>query len=252
MCIITSTTPPDWKSLQNEVGSILEQCGFNVEIEKKLRLVRGEVEIDVYAEENVKGRRYSIICECKRWGSNIPQNVIHAFRTVVGDAGANIGYIIAHTGFQAGAYPAVDCTNIELVTWEEFQARFCDTWLDHYLSPLITKELDPILGYTEPLVPKWFCEVPDDEVEVLKALRDKYMEFGIMIMMFTTYSTFHEINGIPQLPMRESIRINNISSDAIPESILNATGYREFLEECLAFGKQGIDEFEAVKNRCGL
>ncbi|WP_369857685.1 hypothetical protein [Candidatus Thalassolituus haligoni] len=44
-----------------------EQCGFNVELEKKIETVRGDVELDVYAEEVIKGRKYSIAVECKNW-----------------------------------------------------------------------------------------------------------------------------------------------------------------------------------------
>ncbi|MCJ7560222.1 hypothetical protein MUO79_06345 [Candidatus Bathyarchaeota archaeon] len=57
--------PKDWKKLQNEVGEILEQCGFSVQVEKKVDTARGEAVLDVYAGEVVKGRKYSIICKCK-------------------------------------------------------------------------------------------------------------------------------------------------------------------------------------------
>jgi hypothetical protein len=43
----------------------------------------------------VQGRRYTTLCECKYWRSAVPQAVIHGFRTVVGDIGANKGYAIA-------------------------------------------------------------------------------------------------------------------------------------------------------------
>ena len=202
--MITCSVPKDWKALQIEVGKILEQCAFSVEVEKKVNTARGEAELDVYAEEVVKGRKYSIVCECKRWNSNIPQSIIHSFRSVLNDTGASVGYIIALKGFQSGAFKAANYTNLELVTWEEFQRVFCDSWLEQYLSPLITEELDPILGYTEPLVQKWMCEVPDHEVQIIKALREKYFAFGILIMAFTTYSFFLRAKGFPKLPLSET------------------------------------------------
>ncbi|MCB9333861.1 MAG: restriction endonuclease [Lewinellaceae bacterium] len=70
--------------------------------------------MDVYAEETIKGRKYSIICECKHWKSNIPQSVIHGFRTVTADLGCNIGYIITTSDFQLGATKAAELTNVEL------------------------------------------------------------------------------------------------------------------------------------------
>jgi restriction system protein len=53
MPIITKYEPTSWKDLQNNVGQILRNCGFEVEVEKTINSVRGSVEIDVYAEEIV-------------------------------------------------------------------------------------------------------------------------------------------------------------------------------------------------------
>jgi hypothetical protein len=247
--MITRTTPVDWQALQNDVSLILEQCGFDIEIEKKIKTARGEVEIDVYAEEIVKGRKYSIVCECKHWKSKVPQSIVHSFRTVINDIGANIGYIISLEGFQSGAFDASGLTNIELVTWSQFQGIFCETWLEQYLSPKITKELDPILEYTEPLVPTWFTKVPGHEIEVLRTLRDKYIPFGILMMMFTSYSVFLRSTGFPRLPIRDSVKSNAVLLAGVPSNILDAVGYREFLDACMEYGLRGISEFEAVKER---
>jgi restriction system protein len=247
--MITCSVPEDWKALQNEVGKILEQCGFSVEVEKKVDTARGEAKLDVYAEEVVKGRKYSIVCECKHWKSSIPQSIIHSFRSILNDTGANVGYIIALKGFQCGAFKAANYTNLDLVTWEEFQKAFCDSWLEQYLSPVITEELDPILGYTEPLVQKWMCEVPDHEVPIIKSLREKYFAFGVLIMAFTTYSSFLRAKGFPKLPLSENWPQLSEPGHDIPKEILEATGYREFLHESLKFGKQGIREFKEVRDR---
>lgn len=247
--MITSSVPETWKALQNEVGKILEECGLSVEVEKKVDTARGKAELDVYAEEIVKGRKYSIVCECKHWNSNIPQSIIHSFRSVINDTGANVGYIIALKGFQSGSFKAANYTNIELITWEQFQNAFCHSWLEQYLSPLITKELDPILGYTEPLVQDWMCEVPDHEVPIIKALREKYLDFGGLIMAFTPYSSYLRAKRFPKLPLSESLPKLTEDGSNIPKEILKATGYREFLHESLKFGKQGIREFKEIRDR---
>ena len=119
--MITRKAPESWQALQTEVGRILSECGFAIEVEKKIHSARGAVEVDVYAEETVRGRKYTIACECKHWRSRIPQAVVHGFRTVVQEIGANIGYIISMEGFQSGAVAAGDLTNLKLVTWQEFQ-----------------------------------------------------------------------------------------------------------------------------------
>lgn len=133
--MITTRQPESWRELQPLVGEILSECGFAVEIEKVVRSVRGHVEIDVYAEESVKGRKYRVLVECKHWQANVPQTVVHAFRTVISETGANVGYIVASSGFQSGAQAAVDLTNIDLVTWQEFLNRFEDTWWENFFRP---------------------------------------------------------------------------------------------------------------------
>src|SRR5213080_4807970 len=36
------------------------------------------------------------LCECKFWTRPVPQEVVHAFRTVISDAGAHRGFVISH------------------------------------------------------------------------------------------------------------------------------------------------------------
>src|SRR4051794_18349245 len=126
MRLLTSKTPGTWQELQSDVAAILNDCGFSVEVEKTVRSVRGFVEIDVYGEEDINGRKHKIACECKHWQANVPQAVIHSFRTVVADIGANVGYLISSGGFQSGSFTAAELTNLELFTWEQFQDAFCE------------------------------------------------------------------------------------------------------------------------------
>jgi hypothetical protein len=58
--MITTEMPDDWRALQNQVAIILRECGFTVEVEKTLDSARGHVELDVYAEEMVKQRKYIV------------------------------------------------------------------------------------------------------------------------------------------------------------------------------------------------
>jgi restriction system protein len=106
--MITTSIPSTWQDLQQHVAQILSECGFLVDVERSIATVRGNVNIDVFAEETVRGRRYTILSECKYWKAAVPQNVIHGFRTVVGDVGAHKGYIISTSGFQSGSFKAAD------------------------------------------------------------------------------------------------------------------------------------------------
>ena len=113
--MITSSKPSDWQALQSDIGMILKQCGFDVEIEKKINTARGKVEIDVYAEETVKGRKYLIVCECKYWNKPVNQQIIYAFRSICSDIGAHYGLVISKVGFQSGAKETCQSTNIHLL-----------------------------------------------------------------------------------------------------------------------------------------
>jgi len=249
--VITEKAPDTWQALQTEVAKILADCGFTVEVEKTIATVRGEVEIDVYAEEMIKGRKHTILCECKHWKSRVPQNVIHGFRTVVADIGANTGYLISMNGFQTGSFSAAELTNIELVTWEQFQGEFEETWYDEYFSPQIAEQLDPIMTYTEPLAPKWFPDLPEHEKKNYVELKRKYDHFGWMIMSFTPYTSrmLGRSEPRPTLPIIDRIAGKEAILETIPREILEARGYREFFELCLAHGIPAIQQFREIRDR---
>lgn len=247
--MITKYTPNTWQQLQDDVAQILSECGFNVEVEKKVQTVRGEVELDVSAEETIKGRKYTISCECKHWKSRIPQTVIHSFRSVVSDLGINVGYIISLNGFQSGSVKASDYTNIELVTWCNFQDKFEESWLEHYFSPYISERLDPILTYTEPLAPKWYGELTDNEKQEYERLYHEYLPFGLMIMNFTHYMRIFSNDRFPALPLIKQKGINPEIKSRIPKKILIEESYKEFLDLALEFGEQGIKKFRKIRDR---
>jgi len=246
--MITNVSPVDWRDLQNRVSEILNQCGFRSEVEKKMQTLRGEVEIDVYAEENIKGRKYSIICECKHWKSAIPQNVIHGFRTVVQELGSNIGYIISTSSFQSGSIDSSQFTNIELLTWEEFQNNFFESWYENFFSPQVAKDLDPLLSYVEYILPRWFDKLSDSDKESYLVLKEKYHSFGWIVMSFTPYARMGNNVSIPSLPL--SLRITDEEYvKNIPSDIMNETAYLEFMEKIISYGNIAIAEFRQYRDK---
>ena len=180
--VITSRQPESWQELQEAVGAILRECGFAVEVEKEIDTVRGTVEIDVYSEENVNGRKYVILCECKHWKNRVPQNVIHGFRSVVADSGANLGYIISSAGFQSGSFSAADLTNMQLMTWPEFQQAFEKTWIERHLLPFVAEHFERLLEFTGLLLPTEVTRLPENRRQKFLALKQKYDAFGVMLV----------------------------------------------------------------------
>jgi hypothetical protein len=139
--------PKTWQDLQDLVGQMFAETGCTVEISKTIQLVRGQKEIDVYVEDATSTPHSKYLCECKFWKSAIPQEVVHAFRTVVADFGAHRGFIVSKVGFQAGSREAAKNTNIELLTFDELQELFFTRWL----SSIVLK----YMPYADRLFPYW-------------------------------------------------------------------------------------------------
>jgi restriction system protein len=245
---ITTTPPADWRDLQRQVGRILRECGLTVEIEKPMATAHGGATVDVYATETIRGHRNVILAECKHWARAVPQTVIHSFRTVVAETGANLGYVVSKAGFQSGAFSAAELTNLRLVTWDAFQAEFEETWVHDYLRPTIDARLERLIRYTEPLVPHKFLEVDDAGVERIRALRDHHAAFSYMILRFTVIGG-EMFKQTPNLPLRASWPA---MVGPMPDEILDARGYREFLEGALTHGAAAIGEFHDALRAGGV
>lgn len=238
--MITARHPKDWQGLQRDVSLILDECGFSVEVEKTVQLARGQANVDVHAVESIGGRKHTIFCECKFWTSAIPQHVIHSFRTVVAEGGANVGYVITSSVFQRGAFSAAQLTNLRLVTWPEFQAEFESTWINNYFRPEVTRRLDPLLTYVEPLLPKAFVDLDDDGKQRFIEVRQRHIDLGAVAMMFTTYMQMLSPK-IPDLPLR--LRFTPSSPSAVmPSGLLDTTAYRDFFEILIESGEHAIAE----------
>src|SRR5260370_33631163 len=108
--MIFSDAPRVWSELEVRVCQILTECGCSAERSKHLDLPRGGVNIDVYAEDPTREPHLIIVCECKRWQASVSQTVVHAFRTVVSEIGAHVGFIVSAAGFQSGAIAAAENT----------------------------------------------------------------------------------------------------------------------------------------------
>lgn len=233
MSKITEQEPVSWQDLQNDTAQILAECGFTAEVEKTIPTARGNVELDVYAKEIVQGREYTTIVECKNWTSRVPQAIVHAFRTIVSDMGANSGYIVSKAGFQSGCFDVIEHTNIKLFTWEEFQAEFLDQWYRRFYMQQIEERLDPLCSYLEPLpaMTAWDTYSTDEEIKEMKGMYQKHSPLCPLIMSMhpvqEMMANMHSANDIKvALPLGQKIGEYYSEFD---EALLNTKGYREFL-----------------------
>jgi restriction system protein len=251
--MLTTRIPCDWRDLQATVARILTESGFSAQIEKVIETVRGRVEIDVYAQEAVDGRMYTVLCECKHWAARVPQSVIHGFRTVVADSGANLGYMISMAGFQSGALTAVELTNIRLVNWEEFQREFESSWIKNHLVLSLGQRWSAIFRRADPMSYDQFNLLDETGKRAFIKLWSNYDQFAsALFMLFSPEMRMTTRREVPRLPLRELEYREEWANywpnakQSIPDAVLDAQAYGDFLEATLAHIEEAIGEFRQV------
>lgn len=127
---IFDSDPKNWRDLQQLVAQTFEELGCRAGVECTIRTARGESEIDIYVEDPVAHPPLVYLVECKHWKNRVPKSVVHSFRTIVSDSGANCGYLISRVGFQSGAYEAAANSPVQLLSFQEFQETLCDRWFE--------------------------------------------------------------------------------------------------------------------------
>jgi restriction system protein len=254
--VIEDSAPVSWKDLQNRVAQILGECGIDTAVEKVVELACGKAEIDVWAHDASSTPPQTYIIECKRWTDPVPQTIVHAFRTVVGDSGANWGAIISSNGFQSGAYEAARYSNVRLLTWEEFQGLFVKSWFERFFCRVVGEKCDPLIEYTEPINSRIFRKadlLSEAQRDEFRRLRGAHGPFGGLCLMMRAHSigALQLVLGdnasppIPELPLRSALRNELDPSDAkLPDSVLDAASYRGLLSSILVHAQTAIETFD--------
>jgi hypothetical protein len=244
MPLITALAPESWEQLEELVAAILSECGMLAKRQVTLNLPRGKVDVDVFAEEQVDGIIHRTICECKFWKANVPKEVVHAFRTVMQETGANRGYIISRAGFQSGAYDAARATNIELVTFSEFQERYFDKWYRNRVWA-VERSIGSFNTYYEPLGPPGWAKLEsEDERKAYEAVLDKYLFAGMSLMPFSPYIGMRGTYNAPPMPF-DFAKMEE-RGVTVPADVKAAVGYREFLSLLEEYALRGLPELRAV------
>lgn len=244
--MINSSLPSDWQDLQIQVAGILEESGLVVETNKEIQTVRGAVNIDVYAEDTAHQPTAIYLCECKHWQRSVPKYVVHSFRTVISDFGANWGLIISSHGFQSGAFEAAVNSNVQLLTWEGFQELFVERWFENYMLPHLYEEVTPLVDYTEPINSRIFRKAEKFDGESTKhfiELREQYSALA-----FLGLALFFE-KRVPSLPLRESLGRMSLplpEKSNLPESLLDSKCLRELLETAIEEIRKGLKAFDTL------
>ena len=250
--LITSKNPSNWNDLQEDVATILRQCGFLAETNKTVPIARGSIDLDVFAKENVKGRENIYIFECKYWKRKVPKSIVHSFRSVVNDLGCNFGYIITKNGFQKGAIEASGFSSIKLLTWEEFQNEFFNSWYENYFIKEFRKTTDKMWRNCEIFLPEWALKASRADIIKLKKIRRKYCPLEMFvsseILMKYNFYLNNEVIGA-----NESDKILQLPIDVLKarrsdvKEIFKIETHNEFLEAIKDFLKEGAIEFSKIR-----
>jgi len=245
--VINSSSPKDWRDLQTQVARIMEESGFIVDIEKNIKTIRGNVNIDVYAEDISQKPKIIYLCECKLWQKAIPKTVVHSFRTIVNDFGANCGLIISSLGFQSGAFTAAANTNIRLLTWKEFQELFLERWFKNYMQKRLREVNDSLIEYTEPIntrVLRKSNKLDKKSQQRFNKLREKYFDLAFLTMILSSSrpSILKEVP--PSLPLRKSLEVSH--TKYLPDFLLDAVSFRDLIEIITNEVRKALAEFDDV------
>jgi len=126
----------DWSKYQDRVARYFRKLGCKATVNKRFKGARASHLIDVVVEFKKYGINVLWIVECKYWKSKVPKEKVLALKSLVGDVGADKGFIITEIGFQKGAKDSALATNIYLATWKEFVLLSKDEFINITLDKL--------------------------------------------------------------------------------------------------------------------
>lgn len=231
--IITKETPANWQDLQDKVCKYLNQAGYQAETTKTIELVRGQVEVDVFATTDDEMLK-QFVCECKYWNTPVSQEKIHAFRTVVQDSGSMFGIFISKSGYQKGAIEAAKCSNVILKDWDGFIEMIAHKWLKNRFQEVL-KIVDPLSVYTDILdVP--IEKLSDGAKNQCLILQEKYIPHYMLIRSLEM-GMFR-----PEDPVViDGIRFDDFNSLFIHLEKVMAQGIKEFEE---LFARNPVEDWK--------
>ncbi|MDY6511846.1 restriction endonuclease, partial [Acinetobacter faecalis] len=104
----------EWFNFQEKIAEHFRGLCVKAETNKTIKGVRTEHDLDVLVTSQYLCTNIKWVIEAKFWKTKVPKEKVFALRTIVDDIGADKGFIISESGFQAGALEAAQNTNIVL------------------------------------------------------------------------------------------------------------------------------------------
>jgi len=95
-----------WREYQQRAADFFRRLGLTAIVEHEVEGARGHHAVNVYVEGLFHGIPLKWVVECKAWKTNVPKEKVMALSSIVQDVGADRGFLLSETGFQAGAIRA--------------------------------------------------------------------------------------------------------------------------------------------------
>lgn len=249
--MIDNPYPETWQDLQTGVKRIFRNVGLSAEVEVGVNTPRGSVNVDVLAVDLGSVDKIKYIVECKNWAASIPQSVVHSFTTVMHETGANIGFIISKHGLQSGAEEYTRNTNIEGLTYLEFQKRYFEIWWKVYFCPRVGDAADRLLQYTEEFNcrrDEAYNKLSKNRQDKFDKLRSEYLVHSMMLSMFNLKALSSKIDTGSLLDTPSDIEYfkNEVLSTITPGVQWFGSTFRDLLEGIICFLGDAEEEFNEI------
>jgi hypothetical protein len=112
---------PGWSKYQEEVAQFFRDLGLDAKTNETIKGARTTHDIDVVVRSKHAGLEVVWLVECKAWRSRVPKEKVLALRTIVDDAGADRGFVMAERGYQSGALEAARLANTTLTSLSDLR-----------------------------------------------------------------------------------------------------------------------------------
>ncbi|CAN7332468.1 restriction endonuclease [Acidovorax delafieldii] len=252
--MIDDPLPPNWRTLQDNVGRLFRNIGLDATTEVPTATPRGNVTIDVVAIDRGSVDQIKYFVECKSWGKRVPQSVVHSFVHVMQESGANIGFIVSKHGLQSGAKQFTAHTNVAGLTFLELQHRYFPIWWKRYFCPLVGDAADRLWKYVEDfntVRDEKRAELPAAKQAKFDELRARHYAAGFIFSMFNMPSVSPLFDANPVLTVPESVDAfkQQVLAKALPGVVWNSktTGtFRGMLNGLLCYLNDAELEFNEL------
>ena len=167
----------NWNDYQEQVAAFFRSIGATAETNASVVGVRGTHMVDVLARLKHFGVDVTWIVECKLWKTSVPKEKILTLQQIVQDVGADRGFLMSESGFQAGAIKCAQTSNVTLSSLSELQEMATEELLNLKLKTVSVK--------LEELTRRYYKFIPWPKYSKIKyvELAVEYMPYLYMIRL---------------------------------------------------------------------